>query len=111
VLLPPLLEARILNPTWAQIIAHIGIAILTAGAVTTFMGFFASLDIVGERIWLADEKYLAKLCERLCDAVYAAGGQAYRIIRPGARRRAPESYEWRRRNSTVPVSVSSPIDT
>ena len=43
--------------------AHIGAAILTAGAVTTFMRFFASLDIVGERIgkWLGSEEYLSKL--------------------------------------------------
>lgn len=52
--------------------AGIGQAILVAGAVTTFMRFFASLDIVGERIqkWLTNDAYLDALVGRLCRAVY-----------------------------------------
>jgi hypothetical protein len=43
--------------------AHLGEAILVAGVVTTFMRFFASLDIVGEKLegWLTSERYLQKV--------------------------------------------------
>lgn len=55
--------------------AHVGEAILTAGAVTTFMRFFASLDIVGQRIekWLGNETYLKNLTSRLSLAIYDPG--------------------------------------
>jgi hypothetical protein len=60
------------DPTWAKISGHVGDAILTAGAVTTFMRFFASLDIVGERIekWLTSDEYVNTLTTRLTEAVY-----------------------------------------
>jgi hypothetical protein len=60
------------NTSWVRATGHIGEAILTAGAVTTFMRFFASLDIVGERIerWLSNDAYLKALCVRLTEAVY-----------------------------------------
>lgn len=53
-------------------IGSIGTALLVAGAVTTFMRFFASLDLVGERIrnWLGDERYLNDLTDRLTASVY-----------------------------------------
>jgi hypothetical protein len=46
--------------------SHIGDAILIAGVVTTFMRFFASLDIVGEKLesWLTSERYLEKVAGR-----------------------------------------------
>lgn len=62
-----------LQPTWWRGAAKsIGEAILVAGAVTTFMRFFASLDLVGERIegWLTNETYLETLAQRLSLAVY-----------------------------------------
>jgi hypothetical protein len=61
------------SPAWWRAPAKsIGEAILVAGAVTTFMRFFASLDLVGERIksWLSDEKYLEALSRRVSLAVY-----------------------------------------
>jgi hypothetical protein len=52
-------------------VAHVGEAILVAGAVTTFMRFFASLDIVGEKIqgWLTDDRYLQKLAASTSDVL------------------------------------------
>jgi hypothetical protein len=57
---------------WHGTAKAIGETILLAGVVTTFMRFFASLDIVGEKIegWLSSEAYLQKLSSRLSLAVY-----------------------------------------
>ena len=53
------------NMSAPQRIAEVA-AILVAGVVTTFMRFFASLDIVGEKIqgWLTDDRYLEKLAAK-----------------------------------------------
>ena len=62
-----------LSPAWWRGPAKsVGEAILVAGAVTTFMRFFASLDLVGERIktWLSDESYLEALSRRVSLSVY-----------------------------------------
>ena len=52
------------NASWLiRTLGHLGEAMLVAGVVTTFMRFFASFDIVGEKIqgWLTDERYLQKV--------------------------------------------------
>jgi hypothetical protein len=71
-LLLPYLFPRLQGSAVGHVGAHIGDAILIAGAVTTFMRFFASLDIVGERIrgWLESDAYLESLSGRLAKAVY-----------------------------------------
>jgi hypothetical protein len=59
------------SSSFVRTVAHIGEAILVAGVVTTFMRFFASLDIVGEKIqgWLTDDRYLEKLAAKTTEQV------------------------------------------
>jgi hypothetical protein len=56
-----------------KILSHLGEAILVTGVFTTFMRFFATFDVVGEKIqgWLTNDHYLNSVAARTIEQLDA----------------------------------------